>query len=207
MITQSKRIILTETEPVITPRDPKTPHNFGLISNRESTLFTAERPGHPGKNGVLTKIVEDWIQFIKSKGIHNVLILMDDDEFGVYEVDLKEYYEEAGLTVYHIPFSSSDSYHQTMALIRELDAKGEKVVSHCTGGKGRCGRVACAWLCKKWNLSPLEASQEFIDQAVENGLYRLGDVQKLKDWMGYGSCEGTKSHDSSECCFPMDACS
>jgi protein tyrosine phosphatase (PTP) superfamily phosphohydrolase (DUF442 family) len=188
MITQSKRIILTETEPVITPRDPKTPHNFGLISNRESTLFTAERPGHPGKNGVLTKIVEDWIQFIKSKGIHNVLILMDDNEFGVYEVDLIEYYEEAGLTVYHIPFSSSDSYQQTMALIRELDAKGEKVVSHCTGGKGRCGRVACAWLCKKWNLSPLEASQEFIDQAVENGLYRLGDVQKLKDWMGYGSC-------------------
>jgi protein tyrosine phosphatase (PTP) superfamily phosphohydrolase (DUF442 family) len=168
---------------------------------------TAERPGHPGKNGVLTKIVEDWILFIKSKGIHNVLIIMDDNEFGVYEVDLKEFYEKAGLTVYHIPFSSSDSYQQIMALIRELDAKGEKVVSHCTGGKGRCGRVACAWLCKKWNLSPLEASQEFIDQAVENGLYRLGDVQKLKDWMGYGSCEGTKSHDSSECCFPMDACS
>jgi hypothetical protein len=110
------------------------------------------------------------------------------DEFGVYEVDLKEFYENNGLTVYHIPFSSCDSYDKIMALIKDLDAQGEKVVSHCTGGKGRCGRVACAWLCKKWSLSPLEASQEFIDQAVENGLYRLGDVQKLKTWIGYGSC-------------------
>jgi protein-tyrosine phosphatase len=75
-----------------------------------------------------------------------------------------------------------------MELLKELDNKGEKVVSHCTGGKGRCGQLACAWLCKKWNLSPLEASQAFIDQAVENGLYRLGDGQKLKDSMGYGSC-------------------
>eukprot|EP00429_Kryptoperidinium_foliaceum_P003517 CAMPEP_0176009960 /NCGR_PEP_ID=MMETSP0120_2-20121206/4519_1 /TAXON_ID=160619 /ORGANISM="Kryptoperidinium foliaceum, Strain CCMP 1326" /LENGTH=113 /DNA_ID=CAMNT_0017342771 /DNA_START=350 /DNA_END=691 /DNA_ORIENTATION=- len=113
---------------------------------------------------------------------------MEDDEFGVYEVDLKEFYENAGLTVYHIPFSSQGSYEKTMALIKQLDEKGEKVVSHCTGGKGRCGRVACAWLCKKWHLSPLEASQEFIDQATANGLYRLGDVQKLKAWIGYGSC-------------------
>jgi protein tyrosine phosphatase (PTP) superfamily phosphohydrolase (DUF442 family) len=188
MITQSERITVTETKPIITPRDPTSRHNFGPVSQREKTLFTAERPGHPGLNGVSTEIVEDWIQFISSKGIRNVLIIMEDDEFGVYEVDLKEFYEEAGLTVYHIPFSSPDSYDKSMTLLKELDAKGEKVVSHCTGGKGRCGRVACAWLCKKWNLSPLEASQEFIDQAVEKGLYRLGDVQKLKAWIGHGSC-------------------
>jgi protein-tyrosine phosphatase len=106
----------------------------------------------------------------------------------VYEVNLKEFYEEHGLNVYHIPFSSCGSYEKTMDLIEELDKKGEKVVSHCTGGKGRCGRVACAWLCKKWSLSPLDASQEFIDQAVEHGLYRLADVQKLKAWIGYESC-------------------
>lgn len=111
-----------------------------------------------------------------------------DEEFGVYEVDLKEFYERNGLTVYHVPFSSYDSYDKIMALIKDLEVQGEKVVSHCTGGKGRCGRVACAWLCKKWSLSPLEASQEFIDQAVENGLYRLGDVMKLKAWIGKGSC-------------------
>lgn len=188
MKTQNTRIILNESEPVLTPRDPESPHNFGRISYRDETFFTAERPGHPGKNGVPTVIVEKWIEFIKSKGIHNVLIIMDDNEFGVYEVDLKKFYEDSGLKAHHIPFSSPDSYAKTMSLIRELDSKGEKVVSHCTGGKGRCGRVACAWLCEKWNLSPLEASQEFIDQAVENGLYRLGDVQKLKDWMGYASC-------------------
>jgi protein tyrosine phosphatase (PTP) superfamily phosphohydrolase (DUF442 family) len=188
MITQSERLILTESVPVITPRHPDARHNFGAVSHRESTLFTSERPGHPGKNGVTTEIVKDWIAHIKSKGIRNVLIIMEDDEFGVYEVDLKGFYEEAGLKVYHIPFSSPGSYEKSMELLKELDNKGEKVVSHCTGGKGRCGRLACAWLCKKWNLSPLEASQEFIDQAVENGLYRLGDVQKLKDWMGYGSC-------------------
>ena len=187
MIEPSRRIVLTETEAIVTPRDPKARHNFGPISHRDNTLFTAERPGHPGTNGVPTHIVEDWICFIKSKGINTVLIIMDNNEFGVYEVDLKELYESAGLEVYHIPFSSNDSYERTMSLMRDLDAKGRKVVSHCTGGKGRCGRLACAWLCLKWSLSPPEASQEFIDQAVENGLYRLGDVQKLKDWMGYGS--------------------
>eukprot|EP00980_Cylindrotheca_fusiformis_P030207 scaffold24535_cov186-Cylindrotheca_fusiformis.AAC.1 len=142
MASPASTIKITETEPVLTPRNPESRHNFGPISFREHTLFTAERPGHPGKDGVPTSIVEDWVTFIKSKGISNVLIIMEDDEFGVYEVDLKRFYEAAGLTVYHIPFSSPDSYNKTMSLIEELDRKGEKVVSHCTGGKGRCGRVA-----------------------------------------------------------------
>jgi len=182
-----QRIVLTENEPVITSRRLKALHNFGPVSYRENTFFTAERPGHHGKE-FPTTIVEDWAQFMMNKGIRNVLIIMEDEEFGVYEVDLKEFYEKNGLTVYHIPFSSPDSYQKTMKLIRELDSRGEKVVSHCTGGKGRCGRVACAWLCQKWNISPLQASQEFIDQATEEGLYRLGDVQKLKKWIGYSDC-------------------
>ena len=191
MITHERlrQLVVTETEEVVTPRDPNARHNFGPISFREKTLYTAERPGHPGKDGVPTEIVDDWTQFVLANGIRNVLIIMEDDEFSVYEVDLKQFYQDAGLAVYHIPFSSHDSYERTMELIHHIDSKGEKVVSHCTGGKGRCGRVACAWLCKKWNLSPLEASQEFIDQAVERGLYRLGNVQKLKGWIGYASCE------------------
>ncbi len=178
---------MNESEPVVTVRDPTAPHNFGPISRREGTLYTAERPGHH-QNDFPTQIVEDWVQYMQRKGITNVLIIMEADEFDVYEIDLIRFYEEAGLEVHHVPFSSADSYDRTMRLIRDLDASGKKVVTHCTGGKGRCGRVACAWLCKKWGLSPLEASQEFIDQAVENGLYRLGDVQKLKKWIGYSSC-------------------
>lgn len=142
MVSHAPSIVLTETEPVLTRRNPESQHNFGPISFREQTLFTAERPGHPGSEGVSTRIVEDWVSFIKSRGIRNVLIIMEDDEFGVYEVDLKRFYENAGLTVYHIPFSSPDSYDKTMSLVEGLDRKGQKVVSHCTGGKGRCGRVA-----------------------------------------------------------------
>ena len=185
------QILVSETDPLVTTRDPNAPHNFGRISFREDLMFTAERPGHyptPGKNGVPTNIVEHWIQFMKSKGIRNVLIIMDDNEFDVYEIDLKEFYESHGLKVFHIPFSSNESYPKIMNLLEDLNSKGEKVVSHCTGGKGRCGRVACAWLCKKWSLTPLQASQEFIDEAVKNGLYRLADVQKLKAWMSYGGC-------------------
>jgi protein tyrosine phosphatase (PTP) superfamily phosphohydrolase (DUF442 family) len=190
MINQSQRsgrIIVSETEPVITPRDPNAPHNFGKISYREETLFTAERPGH-FRNDFPNQIIEDWVKYMKGKGITNVLIIMEENEFDVYSMDLKDFYEQAGMMVHHIPFSSDGSYDKIMSVIQELDARGEKVVSHCTGGKGRCGRVACAWLCKKWSLTPLEASQEFIDEAVENGLYRLADVQKLKNWIGYGSC-------------------
>ena len=77
MTTTSTPVVVTETEPVLTTRDPAAPHNFGPISFRENTLYTAERPGHPGKAGVPTEIVEDWIGFIKSKGINNVLIIME----------------------------------------------------------------------------------------------------------------------------------
>jgi protein tyrosine phosphatase (PTP) superfamily phosphohydrolase (DUF442 family) len=181
-----KRIV-TETQPVTTVRDPCAPHNFGCISYREKTLHTAERPGHYIQK-FHSSIIEDWVQHVKNKGIHHVLIIMDDNEFDVYDVDLKEFYSQAGLIVHYIPFNSNNSYDKIMTLLNELDTRGEKVVAHCSGGKGRCGRVACAWLCKKWCLTPLEASQEFIDQAVENGLYRLGDVEKLKKWIGYGSC-------------------
>jgi len=175
---------------VLTIRNPLTLHNFGPISYREDTLFTAERPGHYKQEfQPAPRIVEDWIQHVKAKGISNVLIIMDDNEFDVYDpTNLIDVYQQAGLKVHHIPFNSSNSYEQIMKLLCELEHSGQKVVSHCSGGKGRCGRVACAWLCKKWCLSPLEASQEFIDQAVENGLYRLADVQKLKKWINYGSC-------------------
>jgi hypothetical protein len=76
-MTSKSKIVVSETEPVITPRDPNARHNFGAISYREDTLFTAERPGHPGTDGVPTEIVEDWIQFIKTKGIRHVLIIME----------------------------------------------------------------------------------------------------------------------------------
>lgn len=183
----SSRIIVQENQPVVSPREPGAVHNFGPVSFRDSTLYTAERPGH-SKNEFPPSIVDDWVGFMKSRGIDNVLITMDDNEFDVYAFDLKESYRRGGMNVHHIPFRSPGSYDRIMALIEELEERDEKVVSHCTGGKGRCGRVACAWLCKKWCLTPLEASQEFIDQAVEDNVYRLADVQKLKKWIGYGSC-------------------
>lgn len=183
---QSKTIV-SEKQPLTTVRDPCAPHNFGCISYREKILHTAERPGHYIKK-FHADIIEDWVQYVKEKGITHVLIIMDDNEFDVYDVDLKEFYSQSGLIVHYIPFNSRDSYDKIMSLLHELDIRGEKVVAHCSGGKGRCGRVACAWLCEKWCLTPLEASQEFVDQAIENGLYRLGDVEKLKKWIGYGSC-------------------
>ena len=79
MSTSSKiaPIVVSEATPIITTRDPDAKHNFGPISYREETLYTAERPGHPGVAGVPTPIVEDWIAFIKSKGIRHVLIIME----------------------------------------------------------------------------------------------------------------------------------
>ena len=230
---QPPAITVTETEPVVTVRDPRTPHNFGPVSLvRDKTVFTAERPGHYQQDFQSTRIIDDWIHHMQQQGIHHVVIIMDDNEFDVYrqhEIDLIDFYRTAGLIVHHIPFnttttttpplsctstcktttcsttatpgvaassttpspsssSSSSSYHDLMDLIHTLDAQGHKVVVHCSGGKGRCGRVACAWLCHRWCLSPRAASQEFIDAACAHGLYRLGDVQKLKQWIGYSSC-------------------
>jgi hypothetical protein len=171
-------------EPVRTPKTD-IPENFGPSSLRDQTLFTCQRPGNDlEEDPIPASAVAESVAFLKSKGIQHVLVLLDDNELEVYEEPgLLELYKQGGLVPHLTPMGVSGAHANIMQILEDIDAKQEKAVTHCTGGTGRAGRVAAAWLASRYDLSPEEATKETIDAALESGVQRLGDVSKLAEWM------------------------
>ena len=185
--------VLQETSEtaVVTPLGQATQHNFGPASHRDSVVFTCERPGgDPASKESLietTKVVPEWIDFIKKKhGIRNVLILMDKDEMETaYETPgLIQAYRDGGMTVYHEPMGSPEASKRIMSILIEVESKGERVTAHCTHGMGRSGRVAAGWLVTRYGLSPEQATEEVLETAREDGVERMGAPRKLEKWLG-----------------------
>jgi len=174
-------------EPIRTPKTD-IPHNFGPISKRDQILFTSERPGNAPKEGahdaVQKEKVDEWISFMKSKGIKHVLVLLDANELEIYpEQGLIELYKAGGMEAHLTPMGNDSSFSHVMDILRNVEQNNEKAVTHCTGGTRRAGRVAAAWLSTRYNLIPREATEEAIDAALEGGVQRGGDVEKLVNWM------------------------
>mmetsp|Transcript_25358 Transcript_25358/g.58980 ORF Transcript_25358/g.58980 Transcript_25358/m.58980 type:complete len:237 (-) Transcript_25358:1212-1922(-) len=184
-----QRTHLSVMEPIFTPKTD-IPLNFGPASDRDAVLFTSERPGisdepDSDSNPVSKEKVGEWIQFMKEKGIGHVMVLVDDNELEVFEdPGLLELYKEGGLNPHHTPMGEEGVYERIMSILKGIEAKNEKAVAHCTHGQGRSGRVAAAWIATRHNLSPEEATKVAVDTAIEKGVTRLGDVEKLEKWMG-----------------------
>ena len=127
--------------------------NFGAASSRDSVLFTAERPGNPkskSSDAADMDEVQAWIAFMKEQGVSNVIALLDENELSIYaEPGLVQIYENAGLVSLIQPMKGGNACKNIIEFVREAEAKGEKVVCHCTGGIGRAGRVAACWLMKR----------------------------------------------------------
>lgn len=68
-------------------------------------------------------------------------------------------------------------------LFEQAEAAQQRVVTHCTGGIGRCGRVAGAWLMHRYQLTPEQASQETLQCAQDVGMIRACDPVHLKEWL------------------------
>eukprot|EP00567_Pseudictyota_dubia_P011458 CAMPEP_0197444898 /NCGR_PEP_ID=MMETSP1175-20131217/10246_1 /TAXON_ID=1003142 /ORGANISM="Triceratium dubium, Strain CCMP147" /LENGTH=202 /DNA_ID=CAMNT_0042975763 /DNA_START=41 /DNA_END=649 /DNA_ORIENTATION=- len=176
----------------ITPRDPNTLHNFGPASPLDETVYTSERPGGDpeGDARISTVTVQDWIQFMKARGISAVLILLDDNELECYESPgLVKQYQDAGLTVHHTPLSEAGSSEKVRVILEAADdgasgKKNEKVVAHCTHGMGRSGRVAAGWLTMKHGMTPEEATKAALETARAHGMERMGNIPALKKWLG-----------------------
>jgi hypothetical protein len=175
-------------EPVRTPKTD-IPHNFGPCStNRDQILFTCQCPGTNPKEkrkGVVPKEeVDEWLVFMKSQGITDVLVLMDENELEIYEdPGLLELYKAGGIEPHLTPMGPEGAYDQIMGIIKDIEARNGKAVTHCTGGTGRAGRVAAAWLATRYELTPVEATQEAVDTAIDSGVQRLGHAEKLAGWM------------------------
>mmetsp|Transcript_1541 Transcript_1541/g.2194 ORF Transcript_1541/g.2194 Transcript_1541/m.2194 type:complete len:191 (-) Transcript_1541:299-871(-) len=176
-----------ETDVIITPRDPKTLHNFGPASPRDEILFTSERPGgDPGDDGdkISSSTVKDWVEFMKSMGIKHVLILLDDNELDIYEPPgLLDLYAENGLMFHRNPMGEDGASSRAIQTIRDVEAAGEKVVAHCTHGMGRSGRVAAGWLVRRHGLSTKDATDEAVETARSRGMQRMGNQKALEKWL------------------------
>lgn len=164
-------------------------YNFGPASSRDSTVFSAERPGNDPDcktTKVSNEQVTDWINFMKDQGVTNVIVLLDDNEFGIYDDQpgLLNIYEQQGMRYLWQSMDEPNASDKIYSFVRNVQESGGKVVTHCTGGIGRCGRVAAGWLVCEYGLSPEEATAETLKQAKSSGVTRAGNAEKLQAWLG-----------------------
>lgn len=168
-----------------TPGNDQTPHNFGPASPLDQVLFTARQPGIADEDGqIKADTVQEWIDYLLGQGVINVITLLSDDELAIYEKPgLPAMLEKAGMKCFVSPMGDLGACDRVFAVVREAEAKGEKVACHCTGGVGRAGRVAAAWLVHRYSLTPEVATLIVLDQAYESGVKRLGHTEKLSGWL------------------------
>lgn len=176
---------------VVTPLSSDNPYNFGpaSIQRNNTIVHTCERPGGDvkGANKIPTKAkVQAWKEFMTTpeRNIRHVFILLGDSELEAYDPPgLIQAYQDAGIIVHHIPYSSPKSFSKIMAELDECDQKGENAVVHCTHGMGRSGRVAAGWLVHKYGLSVEQAVEEALEAARKFGVERMGSPRQLEAWM------------------------
>lgn len=183
----------TSDDSIVTPRHPDTLHNFGPASYRDEILFTCERPGGdpPSPDALIpASTVKEWANFMKSKGITDVLILLEDEELNNYESPgLLELYKQEGLRAHREPMGKPGVSTRIKEVIRKVSEtktqQGEmgRVVAHCTHGMGRSGRVAAGWLVMQYGLSPVQATAEAIAAAQDHGVERMGAPAQLETWL------------------------
>jgi len=139
-------------------------YNFAPASNDEKIVFGAQRPGYNSKSVSLSN-VQEWISFMKEQRIKRVCCLLPQNQLEYYEMDLLDiYWKELGQD--NVYWASVEDFHlcdpvtlqkKILPFLEESDAKGERVVVHCSGGSGRTGHVLAAWLVFKRGFSKEEA--------------------------------------------------
>ena len=83
----------------------------------------------------------------------------------------------------HVPMGEPGACESILASIASVEKLGKRCVAHCTHGMGRSGRVAAAWLCRRYELKAAEATHEAMVFAETKNLVRLGNPKKLEIWL------------------------
>lgn len=167
----STRSLPHQDENIVTVQKSGVLHNLGPASARDETVFTCSRPGNSEyKDGATlesSRVVQEWAEFMKSKSITHVFVLLSDKELGHYASPpgLLDAYEQNGIIVHRTPVTEPGSFKDIMSQLDEIHAKGGKATAHCTKGAGRAGRVAAGWLIHKYGLGVDEAFEEALDAA------------------------------------------
>lgn len=172
---------------------PGARYNFGPATTIRDgcVLYTAERPGNDPNASKSDKVSDDkvreWISFIKEQGVSRVVALLDENELEPYEpTGLMSLYKAGGLDCSVQPMREPGAAYNLFKILLEAEKSNTKVVTHCTGGIGRCGRVCAGWLVFRYGLSPTEATEEVLASAKEYHVTRAGDAGALSKWIEAG---------------------
>ena len=171
-------------------------YKFGAAYDSEKFVCGAHRPGYPEECSIGKKCVEDWIVFMKGRGIHNVVCLLDKSQLKFYEdafpLGLVDAYKEnfGKNSVLHAPIpdyylSSMENLYRILAFLAASDKDQRRVVVHCSGGSGRTGHVLAAWLVRHHEFDPsgaisaVERAWRNPREAVQCGNASENDLNEL----------------------------
>ena len=134
-------------------------YHFASAGPDESTVFGACRPSPT------SEAVNEWIAFMRERGIRRVCCLLTSDQMADYPLDLIHYYRHefgsedvlyAPIDDYHLaPRSTLDE--KIIPFLRDSDEKSLPVVVHCWSGNGRTGHILAAWLVRARGMAAAQA--------------------------------------------------
>ena len=117
----------------------------------EGMLATSPRPGYTSgpEHRVEQTIVDTWLAEVRDFGINSVICLLAGDQLWLYRHSLPNgliaRYEEAGLTVAHVPTLDQlthpftpEQYEEAWRAFQQLP---KPVLVHCSAGMDRTGRI------------------------------------------------------------------
>mmetsp|Transcript_18002 Transcript_18002/g.50008 ORF Transcript_18002/g.50008 Transcript_18002/m.50008 type:complete len:184 (-) Transcript_18002:224-775(-) len=156
--------------------------NFATASSRDSVVLGAERAGMRNEfdtpGAIPTSAMAEWREFMKEQGVTRGISLMSEEEMswfpepGLLAADVLPRYD-------HVITSRPGASRDLLALLREAEAAGEKVVVHCCAGQHRTGMVLASWLVERYRLSPEAAMEEVLAHASTCNVRRGSNAEKV----------------------------
>jgi protein-tyrosine phosphatase len=163
-------------------------YRFASAAPEEQSVYGACEPGFGSSSGT----VDDWIGFVRARGIERVLCLLEYSQLRAHDDLLERYREAFGQdAVRHVPTADHRIVREDrltdelLPFIGTSVRAGNPVVVHCKAGLGRTGQVLAAWLVHSRDYAPAEALATVEGryrkpaEAVERGLARRADLLDL----------------------------
>jgi len=130
------------------------PYNFAPASRFDAIVHGAERPGYH-ENEQPARAIPGWIDFMKERGIQQVVCLLSDDQLAYYgNVSLIRAYDAAfPYKTVHVPIPDfsvplPEQVDRVLRVLNEAFEQHRPIVVHARQGWGervRCLRRGCAF--------------------------------------------------------------